>query len=164
MGSKKYILQQKISSVKINGRLVDFRVIVQKLKDSWQISGIGARIAPREGFLTNICQEGKLVDGVLLFKKIFPNEWKIILAKINKLSINLIQYFEEQSKNSISEAGLDLIIDENKKIWFLEINSKPSGVIVYRHGLKKLGKKMMQNTLYFAKDLVSNKKDIFYEN
>jgi len=60
----KYIAQQMLDLMKVDDRLVDFRIIVQKNRfGKWQLQGIVSRHGPKQSLLSNVSQGGVAQNG-----------------------------------------------------------------------------------------------------
>jgi glutathione synthase/RimK-type ligase-like ATP-grasp enzyme len=155
-----YIIQPKIDVAEIRGRVFDIRVVVQKEKNylgKWQISGIGARAAKKNGFLTNIHAGGEIFNGEKIIEKVFSQIARGVLNQIKEMSIGLAKVLEKEVKDLIGEIGIDFIVDKKGKIWLIEANSKPGRYIFYKKEMKDLKKKMTIAPLLFAKSLFLSK-------
>jgi hypothetical protein len=157
---KPYILQPKIDVAEYKNRVFDLRILVQNQGKKWQVTGIGARLAQKGSFLTNIHAGGEEISGgafVLFLKKVFGGKSDRILKKVKKISIDLAKYLEKKLKVTIVEMGIDLVLDKKNKIWIIEINSKPGRIIYLKRGKKRLMKKTIIPLLLFAKFLSRHK-------
>ncbi|MFA6436868.1 MAG: YheC/YheD family protein [Candidatus Paceibacterota bacterium] len=150
-----YIVQEKLTVAQYQKRVFDLRVMMQKTKKGWSVSGIGGRVAPLKGFLANIHAGGTIENGVDIIKNVFPKKSTIILRKIKKLSVALASYLEKSTGPAI-EMGVDCILDKRGNIWIIEVNSKPSRFIFSRKDMLHLRKKMILRPLLYMKWLIEN--------
>jgi len=128
IAGKTYLVQEGINLIKIDGRPIDFRILVQKnAKGNWDVTSMVARIANDKQFVSNLAQGGT-ISPVLetirtaspeLIKKVTRNDFK-------KYSIEIAKQIDTAATGLFAELGIDLALDVNGKIWLLEVNSKPS--------------------------------------
>jgi glutathione synthase/RimK-type ligase-like ATP-grasp enzyme len=150
-----YIVQEKLTVAQYQKRVFDLRVMIQKTKKGWLVSGVGGRIAPPKGFLANIHAGGTIENGADIIKNVFPNKSAVILKRIKKISVALADYLEKSTGPAI-EMGIDYILDKKGKIWIIEVNSKPSRFIFSRKDMLRLRKKMILRPLLYMKWLADN--------
>jgi hypothetical protein len=122
-----YLIQQGLMLVKYEGRQVDFRVLVQKNKlGEWQITSSVGRIANDQHFVSNLARGGTIrkAADVLAELENFPN--KPSITTLRNVSLEICHTFDRLAEGHFAELGIDLAIDQQGKIWLIEINSKPS--------------------------------------
>lgn len=125
---KTYLLQPHLSLGRINGRPFDIRVMVQRQKSTepWIITGWLAKLAGPGYVVTNVARSrGK----VLPLRKAIA-ESKIacsphLLQEIRQVSFALARRLGKAYPN-LREIGLDLGLDQQGKIWFIEANFRPA--------------------------------------
>jgi glutathione synthase/RimK-type ligase-like ATP-grasp enzyme len=138
---KRYIFQEKIDTAIYKENVFDIRVLLQKAKDGWQVSDIKARVASQNSFLTNIHMGGEQKRGrdlEFLLKEVFKRKPQKIIKSCKEISIKIAEHFEKTIKGNIFEMGVDLILDKTGKIWIIEVNSKPGGVINLKNNLGRV--------------------------
>jgi len=150
-----YIVQEKLTVAQYQKRVFDLRVMIQKTKKGWVVSGVGGRIAPPKGFLANIHAGGTIENGADIIKNVFLKKSSVILKRIKKISVALADYLEKSTGPAI-EMGIDYILDKKGKIWIIEVNSKPSRFIFSRKDMLRLRKKMILRPLLYMKWLADN--------
>lgn len=115
--SRQYIVQQKINSTMIHRRIYDCRVSVQKtVSNEWKVTGWAVRLAQKDDYLTNVAQG----SGTIPFSKLFSKSGKVALAICN-LTTQIAKQFEKHFPGLI-DLGIDLMLDKNKHVWFVEAN------------------------------------------
>lgn len=122
-----YIAQRGIPLLMVNDRPFDLRVLVQKNQaGKWELTGIGARVAGVSSITTHVPRGGNIDDPAKLFNKIFgqPTAAKV-MNKVMQASLLLARQIERKSGALLGEMSLDLGVDRDGQIWFLEANSKP---------------------------------------
>lgn len=112
---KRYLVQQWISILKYKGKPFDIRVAVQKTKkQNWKVTSCVARVAARKGIVTNLHQGGETVS----IRKLGLSS---IRKNLYRLSLDIAKVFEKKFP-STADIGLDLAVDHNHKIWYIEAN------------------------------------------
>lgn len=114
---RKMIIQQKISLKKYQGCPYDLRILVQRVKSNWTVSGIGVRCARVNAITTHTTQGGRIITLAAI-----SDEYN--LAVIEKLA-KTVSVELEIAYGYLCEFSIDLGIDEENHCWILEINAKP---------------------------------------
>ena len=119
----RYIIQQAINPLRVKGRHMDFRVIMQKNETlDWQCTGIIALIGSRGDICSNWV--------VQLTLKI---SYMINLISLNSRYLSLREKFRacklvcealESPEENYGDLGFDVVVDEEFKIWVLEANKR----------------------------------------
>ncbi|MCD8502692.1 MAG: YheC/YheD family protein [Bacillaceae bacterium] len=113
----KYIIQRKVALHTFEGSVYDYRVLVQRLRSDWTITGIGVRVAKKEGILTHIPNGGKIISIKELSDALTREEIE-----------HLVQFVAtklERAYGYIGEFSIDIGKDKNNNLWIFEVNSKP---------------------------------------
>ncbi|MGA8944171.1 MAG: YheC/YheD family protein [Thermoactinomyces sp.] len=132
--SQRYLVQQGLRLAKYNGRIFDIRSYMQKPHSKWVISGIVARLAAPNHYLTNYHKggQGKPLDKVLAY--LFKNNRRKVDDRLNlikKLS-HMIAKTLNKRHSHIRELGIDFVIEKNGRLWILEANTRP-GYQLFSH-------------------------------
>ncbi|MCF6136150.1 YheC/YheD family protein [Pseudalkalibacillus berkeleyi] len=110
-----YIVQPYINRKQYEGRPFDYRILVQKIAETWDVTGYGIRWAGSGKLTTHVPTGGSYLPA--------------ILAPLNKEKLNrLASYIGsilDASLGPIGEFSIDLGIDEQNHCWIFEVNSKP---------------------------------------
>lgn len=115
---KGYILQPWISFMKYEESPYDIRTSVQKDQDGeWRVTGIVARVAKKDGIVTNVAQGGRAVP----FYKIEPFLSYDKKEELYKFSLDLARQIEIYNPYA-TDLGLDIGFDDAGKLWFIEAN------------------------------------------
>lgn len=122
-----YLIQQGLQLVRFQNRALDFRILVQKNKQGeWAVTSSIARVAGDQQIVSNLAKGGTLrrVKEILAELGNLPN--KPSSAQIRNLAVLIAKSFEDQVEGHFAELGIDLALDQNGRLWLIEINSKPS--------------------------------------
>lgn len=122
-----YLIQQGLQLVRFQNRALDFRILVQKNKlGEWAVTSSIARVAGDQQIVSNLAKGGTLrrVKDILAELGNLPN--KPSSSEIRNLAILIAKTFENQVEGHFAELGIDLALDQNGRLWLIEINSKPS--------------------------------------
>jgi glutathione synthase/RimK-type ligase-like ATP-grasp enzyme len=113
-----YIIQEYIPFQTFQGEKFDIRTSVQKDKDNhWKVTGIVTRVAGKNGVVTNVAQGGRVVP----FKEVNYTLAPEVRSKVFDLSLTLAKEIETLNPSS-SDLGLDIAIDRQGHLWFIEAN------------------------------------------
>ncbi len=123
--TRNYIIQEGIECVRMDGSVIDIRVIMIHDGQAWHfLSQI--RVGATEKELSNLSQGGQRYTTEMVLQKVFPEErLPIILDNIKKVSTDIARFLKENTDDTINEIALDLLIDKNEKITLAELNVKP---------------------------------------
>lgn len=125
-----YQIQQGINLIHINQKPIDFRVLVQKNGlGQWTVTSIVARTAAEDLFVSNLAKGGSISS----IANVLPNTsltslytTETLTAELKRVALLLSKAFEANFNAALGELGIDLALDEQGKVWLLEINGKPS--------------------------------------
>lgn len=125
-GKRTLIIQYCIPLAKVEGKLIDFRYIVQRNKgeSKWIITGKHAKIGKEGSVVTNL-QQGANVETVrrALRQANVKNIGKT-MADLDYLSLKASKVFS-RTFGSQTIWGYDLAVDVKGKVWMIEANSTP---------------------------------------
>jgi glutathione synthase/RimK-type ligase-like ATP-grasp enzyme len=123
-----YIIQQGIPLVTAEMCAMDFRVLCHKNQfNLWEVTSIVARISAEQEFVSNIARGGKLLKPLHVLST-YMNKKKALaaLAGMKELSIKTASIISKHSPGITGELGIDIGVDQDGKLWLIEVNSKPS--------------------------------------
>ncbi|WNR44611.1 YheC/YheD family endospore coat-associated protein [Paenibacillus roseipurpureus] len=121
---KTYMVQQGIPMLGLDHPYFDIRVLVQKgLIGEWSISTIVSRVAHKRYFNTSMCEY--IYEAVEVLRQLFSLEQvNDILQSLRDVSVKAAQEAEIQM-GSLGELSVDFVIDQDSKLWIIELNGKP---------------------------------------
>ncbi|MFD0589589.1 YheC/YheD family protein [Paenibacillus sp. GCM10027627] len=123
---KSYLIQRGIHLLTYEGRAFDMRVVVQKSPyGGWETTGTVARVAHPDKIVTNGSQGGTIlpVEQVLGIHS-SPGQIDQILSQLERVGVSTMKRLRKYYP-SLNEIGLDVAIDNDLRVWILEVNTKP---------------------------------------
>lgn len=130
-----FIVQPRLHLIRWEGAIADVRVLMQKnIAGQWQMTGAGVRAGRRAGIVSNLSGGGRSVPLHVVLEHVFPGEperIREITQQIPALALRIARRFERFIP-LLGELGIDLGIDTQGRIWFLEVNSK-TGRRLFHH-------------------------------
>ncbi|WP_281885726.1 YheC/YheD family protein [Paenibacillus sp. YYML68] len=157
---EQYIVQQGINLKLRDGRVHDFRMLVQKDgQGQWQVTGCAGRIGPQRSVTSNLHGGGRAVSMETLLARRFGTGAKVesIRKEAYELGLRVAEHLETKF-GPFCEAGIDLAVDPSGHIWLLEVNPKPSREVFRRIGEKETYAKAITRPLQYAQWLMTTKK------
>ncbi|EXX91589.1 hypothetical protein BG53_09380 [Paenibacillus darwinianus] len=141
----RYVIQQGVRLVEIDGCPIDFRFHMHKNgKNEWIAVGIGAKKAGRGSVTTHIKNGGSLMTPELALGRAFGDKADEVLEEAKKAAIRLSEAIERNYPHTLGELGLDLGIDKDGEVWMFEANAKPGRSIFKHPSLKAQGRASME--------------------
>jgi hypothetical protein len=122
-----YLYQTYIPLLRVNDRLFDIRVVMQKTNSNqWTCTGIECRVARVDEELTNIARGGDAMN----FEEIFAesgNKFSTVKVywSVLKVCYDFCRLMDKRPGH-FAEFGIDIALDENGWPWLLEANIYPS--------------------------------------
>jgi hypothetical protein len=158
------IVQQGISLLRSEKRLIDFRVHTNKDEyGQWQVAAIAAKIAGQGSVTTHVNNGGVVKSLDELFQD--KQERELYEKKLSDVSLLLSSILEKNMEGIIGEIGFDLGIDKTGRVWLFEANSKP-GRSIFKHPKLKnsdlLTRKLsLSFGIFLAEKAITAPEDIF---
>lgn len=121
-----YLIQKCLPLARIGNSVFDIRVVMQKQQNKvWGCTGIECRVANSESHLTNISKGGYALSLDEALSQAFPEDRELLAQQVNEVSEKFCLYMDTSGEH-FAEFGLDICIDTDKKLWFIEANVFPS--------------------------------------
>jgi hypothetical protein len=133
MGSQTYIVQERINLLQYEGNILDVRVMTQKdNKGSFLVTGKACRIGRPGSITSNISAggQGQKVEFILSHHFSQSEQRERIINEVNMVALEAAKSLDK-SVGSIGELGIDIGIDQNAQVWFIEANLKPARKVFY---------------------------------
>jgi|GEM_PF-1236837 len=156
--NRELLIQAEINLLKIDNCLVDMRATVQRdYRGELGITTCVVRLAQKDSPVTSTASGSNVYSFEEFFKYVMEysdNEIFRIKTDVETFLINTYKYLED-SYGAFGEIGIDLGIDDEGELWFIESNSKPAKTTIH---LLKNNDLIMQSylkPLEYAKYLAS---------
>ncbi|OXM83736.1 YheC/YheD family protein [Paenibacillus rigui] len=121
---RSYLLQRAIPLARINGRPLDFRVKIVNKGSKWVITAIVGRLARPGLFVTNLCKGGTQLKSDMAIRRALSVSPARLKGEMRTLTHHcaglLVQAFP-----GLGQLGFDYGVDNNGRIWILEVNTQP---------------------------------------
>lgn len=120
-----YIIQQGVESLRMDGSVFDVRVVMVNDGTHWH-SILETRLAPRGSDLSNIFQGGSIRVTESLLSELFGDQAAVALEReIRRVSLGVSMHLETHFPGELMEIGLDFVLDRERQLHLVEVNSKP---------------------------------------
>jgi len=124
--SSKYIGQPYIQCRTRDGLPFDIRIHVRRdMNGDWKTVNIYPRVGTSDGIASNLSQGGYIGKLDKFLKRQFGEHAGTVDKELNKLANDFPTYFQLAYDYDIDALGIDIGIDENRKLWMFEVNSFP---------------------------------------
>jgi glutathione synthase/RimK-type ligase-like ATP-grasp enzyme len=131
---EQYLIQQGIPLALPDGRVHDYRLLIQKNGiGEWEVTGCAGRIGPLRSITSNLHGGGRAMPMLKLLRSRFSSEEKIneIRQSMNELSHSVAKHLEEHY-GRLCELALDIAVSPTGRVWLLEVNPKPAREVFRR--------------------------------
>jgi len=127
----KLLAQRYVNCKRKTGEPYDIRLHIQKDKDGkWANTIVYPKIGFKDKITTNLGQGGQiLILDNFLFKE-FGEDYFNIKRYLEIFALQFGSHFDTLYKQNFDELGIDVGIDENKKIWIYEVNWRPGHLYI----------------------------------
>ncbi|GGD74242.1 YheC/YheD family endospore coat-associated protein [Paenibacillus nasutitermitis] len=156
----RYLVQQGIQLKLPNGRVHDYRMLVQKNgSGAWEVTGCAGRIGASGSITSNLHGGGQAITMSKLLRQWIASEDTVlkVTAKAEELGVQIAAFLEE-SYGRLCELALDLAIDRKGQIWLLEVNPKPAREVFLQAGERDTYRHAITRPLEYAMWLYEQKK------
>ncbi|WP_052476012.1 YheC/YheD family endospore coat-associated protein [Cohnella kolymensis] len=147
-----YIVQQGLNIKLPNGRIHDYRMLVQKNgSGEWEVTGCAGRVGPLRSVTSNLHGGGAAVPMNNLLRQWIESEETIneIRTKAESFGVKVARHLES-SYGALCELALDLAIDRKGRIWLIEVNPKPAREVFIRAGESEVYQKAILRPIEYA--------------
>lgn len=125
--SGSYLVQRGINLMKYRGRRFDLRVVTQRRNphEAWRVTGVLARVAAPGRIVTNGSQGASIHPVQQVFGANMSAEQTARLrGSVDNLALRIARRYALTYAQCI-ELGLDVAVDDKRRIWLLEVNTRP---------------------------------------
>jgi len=153
-----YLAQPYINCKTKNGITYDLRLHVQKNgEDKWVIAAIYPRFGCNGSVVSNINSGGSTNYLVPFLKQEFGEDYYDVKRYLEVFSLQIAKHMDkiqqETFSETIDELGIDVGLDDMRKIWIYEINWRPGCPPTFYLELD-----VVINTIRYAMSLVNEKR------
>jgi hypothetical protein len=121
-----HLIQQGLDLITLNGRKVDFRVVVQRDgQGAWKVVGIIPKLASRDGVVTNIVAGGEKLNWKSCVLQARRQGLELSRTSLESCALAVAQYLTRKAPHA-GILGFDLGIDVHHKVYMIEMNPKPA--------------------------------------
>ncbi|MFO1446344.1 YheC/YheD family protein [Bacillus sp. Bva_UNVM-123] len=128
---KDYLIQPKLLLATINNCPMDVRILMQKRRKLWMITGEIVKVAANDFIITNAAQKLLSIMNALQASNIAHLNKKMLKAKIESICLTAAKVLEN-TKQGITIIGFDVGITLNGEIWIIEGNYQPDLSMFFR--------------------------------
>ncbi|MDQ0220313.1 YheC/YheD family protein [Peribacillus cavernae] len=155
MKEREYVVQRFLTFQMKSGQVYDFRLHVQKNGEGkWTITSIFPRIGPIGTITSNMGSGGYTGFFDEFLQKEYKNAWYDMKRKLEQFSISFSNHFDNLYDDvSFDELGIDVGVDEDRKLWVIEVNWRPGPPVIFNCELD-----VARNAVLYAKYLAEKKK------
>jgi len=127
---RKYVIQRGIALLKYKGRVFDLRVMAQLTpRNKWQTTGMIGRVAAPRKIVTNYHSGGMLMPVPrLLGGHMSKSSARRTIRKLKNIGVRSGQAMRRRYPG-IREVGVDVGLDKGKRMWIIEVNTRPDPYI-----------------------------------
>lgn len=150
--SNDYVVQQGIQLTLKDGRVHDYRLLIQKNgRGEWEVTGCAGRIGPHRSITSNLHGGGSAVsqDKLLAYRFPSPEKTETIKKEMNNFAYKLADFLETKF-GKLCELGMDIAVDPKGNVWLLEVNPKPSREVFRKIGEIATYQKAVSRPLEYA--------------
>ncbi|MGI6453821.1 MAG: YheC/YheD family protein [Syntrophomonadaceae bacterium] len=155
MGKRAYLMQNRIDLLNYEGSVMDVRIVAQKDHTGrWGVTGMAYRIGRPGNITSNISAGGAAKNVLVMLEKFFPDkqERMRIVEEIKDLSVKAAQTLEEKI-GPTGEMGIDIGVDKDGKVWFIEANLRPARQVFTLMGDTATRLKSVENPMLYCRYL-----------
>jgi YheC/D like ATP-grasp len=146
LAGKRYLIQQGIDLVTIDHRPFDFRLLLQRPGNEWELTGIVAKAAAPGRIVTNHCKGGVPVDAISALWVAANGDPDTIQRWVKELvwlGIGTADALYARF-TGLRELGIDVGLDRNGRFWIFEVNTRPQFRMFKKIGDRSMYRKIMQ--------------------
>lgn len=155
IGGRKFVLQPYLSLHSSNDEPYDVRVLMQKNETGhWTITGMAARLGRPGAVTSNLHGGGHAMPlAPFLIEQFGEDTAERLIKELTSYS-SIIPAAIEQQHGRLVECGLDFGIDQQARIWLLEVNSKPGRTVFTQTGDHEAAKQAVEKPILYARSIM----------
>lgn len=141
---QKYLIQQGIQLIQYQNRPIDFRLVLLKPAGEWEYIGGMGKIAAKNKIITNFCKGGSpiMIDQALRSSLNYSEEKVNQIQNQMKMLAQVVSECFSKNYQFVRELGLDVGVDQQGRIWIIEVNTRPMYNLFKFHSDRSLSGKI----------------------
>lgn len=157
MRARPYIMQEEIRLLRLQGGIVDVRVLAQKDGTArWRITGKACRVGQSGSITSNISGGGRAHAVAEVLDVFFPEaKCAAIMKELDELALAVVEHLERHME-TVGEMGIDIGVDVSGRLWFIEANLRPARYVFVQLGDKQTRLLAVRRPMEFAQYLATN--------
>lgn len=156
--NKEIIIQKAIDLVEVDGSIIDLRAEIQRDGNgNLDIVGIPVRMSQKNAPITTHANSFTFEYFFKTFLSYTNEDIAILKNKVETLATNIYQCIEK-NEGHVGELGIDLALDKDGKLWYIEANSQSAKVSLFKAYSREINSKAYLNPLEYAKYLFNQNK------
>lgn len=158
-GNRKYLIQEYLNLRTLSGHVFDIRALVQKSGDGrWQLTGMAVRKGAPGSSTSNLHGGGSAEPAEPFLRHEYGAKPSGEVIKTLHRLVDVIPPAVEEAFGRFCELGLDFGVDRQRRVWLLEVNSKPGRAVFRKLGMKEERLKSVINPLLYAAYLLKHQR------
>lgn len=148
-----YIAQPDLNLLRLNGRICDVRILVQRDGDgAWHVTGTAVRAGAPGSVISNLHGGGRALQLESLLRKSLGADQNAISSMRDEMESLALRVAAVLSRATacLGELGVDLGIDTKGQVWIIEANSRTGRAVFRRCGLHDAARLADRRPLHFA--------------
>lgn len=123
---KPFLLQKGVTLMTVNGKPLDFRLLLLRPDAEWLVMGIMGKIAGDNRIVTNFNHGGKPIgfEAALHKAGIGPERAARIRKDMYRIGLAASRTFNSRYKHC-RRMGIDFALDTEGRLWIIEVNTNP---------------------------------------
>lgn len=129
--NSKMLIQKYIPCKTNSGEPFDIRLHLQKDKEGkWKNTLIYPKMGLKNKIATNLGQGGQVSILKVFLQHQYGDEYFNVMKYLEVFAIQFAKHFDMLYKHQFDELGIDIGLDENKKLWIYEVNWRPGHMFI----------------------------------
>ena len=157
IGQRNYVMQQFLVLRTKDGKPFDIRALVQKNRiGEWELTGMAVRLGQPGGVTSNLHGGGRAEEVLPFLTRQFGKTHATeTIEKLRGLAMQIPGVLERYHGRLV-ELGIDLGVDDEGRIWILEVNSKPGRSAFAALPDRRVRLSAIRNPILYARYLLEN--------
>ncbi|MBX5437318.1 MAG: YheC/YheD family protein [Alicyclobacillaceae bacterium] len=146
-----HLVQQGLRLITLQGRKVDFRVVVQRGGEGeWQVVGVVPKRAAQDGIVTNVIAGGEQMSLEECLRLADREGRTVPVADLERCALRIARRVSQRHPQ-VGLLGFDLGVDEDGRVWMIEMNPKPARSLMTDAMRQRLAALSVQFAVFLAR-------------